>query len=70
MATWKELEAQGVKRCCAIFTSGKRCRCRTNGKGSWCDKHAAVIEPKVAQAMKAINAAAKDTVASCLEDET
>jgi hypothetical protein len=29
-----------------------------------------VIEPKVAQAMKAINAAAKDTVASCLEDET
>lgn len=68
MATWKELEAQGVKRCCAIFTSGKQCRCRTNGTSSWCDKHAAVIEPKVKDALSAINVAAKDTVQSCLED--
>lgn len=28
--TWKELEAEGVKRCCAMFKSGKRCARRAD----------------------------------------
>jgi hypothetical protein len=44
MTTWRELKAQGVKRCCARFTSDKQCRRRANAEGSWCDKHAAVIK--------------------------
>jgi len=40
--TWKELEAQGIKRCCAYFTSGKQCRRRASedtSEGFWCTKH-------------------------------
>ena len=37
--TWRELEAEGVKRCCATFTSGKRCRRRAAEDSSWCQKH-------------------------------
>lgn len=48
MATWKELEAQGVKRCCITYSNrrtGKhrRCRNRANAAGSWCDKHAPMM---------------------------
>lgn len=68
MTTWKELEAQGVKRCCAVFTSGKRCKARANHKGSWCDKHATIIEPKVQNALRAIRESANDSVTDCLED--
>jgi len=68
LVTWAELERQGVKRCCAMFTSGKRCRRRANAKGSWCDKHAAIIEPQVRQALKAIRDAKMETILSCLED--
>ena len=43
MAKWRDLEAQGVRRCCVIFKSGKQCRRRAGMKGdggsSWCDKH-------------------------------
>jgi hypothetical protein len=39
--TWKELKAEGVKRCCAMFTDGKQCRARAseNFGFSWCEKH-------------------------------
>jgi len=52
MATWKELEAQGIKRCCAMYenrTTGKtrQCRRRANAAGSWCDPCARKIEPLV-----------------------
>lgn len=47
MATWKELKAQGVIRCCAMFRNGKQCRRRAAEGSSWCDKHGPVIEAKV-----------------------
>jgi len=37
--TWDVLSAEGVKRCCAYFASGGRCRRRTDAQGSWCAKH-------------------------------
>lgn len=37
--TWKELEAEGIRRCCVIFRSGKRCRRRASDGSSWCSKH-------------------------------
>jgi hypothetical protein len=41
MATWAELERQGINRCCVMFSSGKRCRRRASEAfgSSWCDKH-------------------------------
>lgn len=44
--TWKELEAENVKRCCAIFKNGHRCRRRvTAPEASWCEKHGRIIKP-------------------------
>jgi hypothetical protein len=39
--SWAELERQGIKRCCVMFSSGKRCRRRASEDfgSSWCDKH-------------------------------
>ena len=39
--TWTELERQGVKRCCVMFSDGRRCRRRASEPfgSSWCDKH-------------------------------
>jgi hypothetical protein len=48
MATWKELEAQGVKRCCAVFTSGRQCRRRAAEKSGFCAKHGPQIERMLA----------------------
>lgn len=68
MARWKELEAEGVKRCCAQFTRGGQCRRRAvqNPDGSWdsfCVKHGPMIDrmlaPHVA-ALKASGFMAKD----------
>lgn len=43
--TWRELEAEGVKRCCAVFNNGKRCRRRVSEPfDSWCSKHGPVIK--------------------------
>jgi len=48
--TWAELERQGIKRCCVIFSSGKRCRCRAvesmpgPSGGDWCAKHAPIMK--------------------------
>lgn len=41
--TWRELEAEGVKRCCAMFNNGKQCRRRAVRDG-WCGKHGPVME--------------------------
>lgn len=47
--TWKELKAEGVKRCCAVFTSGKVCRRRAainalgNPASGFCSKHGKII---------------------------
>jgi len=52
--TWKELEAEGVKRCCAMFVSGKRCRRRTHdNKVGFCAKHKAIIDKAEAEYDKA-----------------
>ena len=60
--TWGELEAEGVRRCCAIFTSGKRCRRRAveqfsssgPGGGQWCSKHGPLMKEQTDFALKAI----------------
>ena len=38
MATWKELKAQGIKRCCGTYSSGKQCRKREY-KNGFCRTH-------------------------------
>jgi hypothetical protein len=54
--TWRELEEQGVKRCCGIFTNGMRCRKRAVEKFefSWCDKHGPIIKAETDFALKTI----------------
>ena len=44
--TWRELEAEGVKRCCAMFNDGTRCRRRAvvEWNHDWCAKHGPIIE--------------------------
>ena len=37
--TWRELKAEGVKRCCATFTNGKRCRRRSVNDEYYCERH-------------------------------
>ncbi len=46
---WKDLEAEGIKRCCVYLTSrstGKTRRCarRAVEDSSWCDKHKPVMD--------------------------
>jgi hypothetical protein len=43
MKTWRELKAEGVKRCNAMFKDGRQCRRRANADGSWCGKHAPIM---------------------------
>jgi len=60
MKTWRELEAEGVRRCGAMFTNGKRCRRRAVeafGFG-WCAKHGPIIQAYTDHANRAIRAAA------------
>jgi hypothetical protein len=63
MTTWRELEAQGVKRCCAYFVGGRRCRRRAAEEfmcdpgpsgGYWCRKCGPAIGRATAQALKAM----------------
>jgi hypothetical protein len=44
--TWKELKAEGVRRCCAMYVSGAQCRRRASEafEAAWCDKHGPIIE--------------------------
>ena len=44
--TWKELEAEGVKRCCACFKGGGQCRRRAVKEYDfdWCAKHGPFME--------------------------
>ena len=60
-ATWKELNAQGVKRCCAMFTNGTRCRRRASDafEFEWCNRHGPVIKVHTDYANKAMAAQAK-----------
>lgn len=48
MSTWKELEAQGVARCCASLrsrTTGRSYRCRRRAvDGSWCSRHKGTMD--------------------------
>ena len=54
MAKWKDLEAQGVKRCGAYFTGGKQCRYRADEAGNWCAKHRPIFDANDAATEKAI----------------
>ena len=38
---WKELKAEGVSRCCAMFISGRQCARRSADQklGGFCKKH-------------------------------
>ena len=70
-ATWKELKAQGIARCCAVFTNGKQCRRRAAADGSdwagFCTKHGATISGVVAYHEQAI--AAADAKADRTDDQ-
>ena len=46
MALWIDLEKQGIKRCCVMYSSGKQCRRRASKafNSSWCDKHGPEME--------------------------
>ena len=61
MTTWKELEAQGVKRCCAMFTSGKQCRRRASEafEASWCEKHGPVMKAHTAHHLEVVEGMSK-----------
>jgi hypothetical protein len=56
--SWAVLTAQGVKRCCATFTNGKRCRRRASEafEFSWCDIHGPAIKRHTDYANAAIAA--------------
>jgi hypothetical protein len=53
MKTWRELEAEGVKRCCVMFKDGHRCRRRAVVDG-WCAKHGPIMEQITAEHMKLV----------------
>jgi hypothetical protein len=52
---WSELKKQGIDRCCAMFTSGKRCRRRVadqtapweDQRRTFCERHAPVMAAAV-----------------------
>jgi len=54
--TWKQLEAEGVRRCCVMFASGKRCRRRASAafEGSWCAKHGPLMKAEIAKHMRIV----------------
>lgn len=54
--TWRELKAEGVKRCHGIFTDGTQCRRRASAQFefSWCDKHGPIIKAHTDFALRAI----------------
>lgn len=51
--TWKELEASGVQRCCAMFVGGGRCKRRAVAN-HFCAKHGPIIEKATSEHMDAI----------------
>jgi hypothetical protein len=46
---WAELKQQGVRRCCACFKSGGRCRRRAEEGTYYCKKHGPVIDAAIRQ---------------------
>jgi hypothetical protein len=52
--TWKQLEAEGVKRCCVMFRDGTQCRRRVlpGTYDSWCLKHGPTMEAILKSARK------------------
>jgi hypothetical protein len=61
MTTWKELEAQGVRRCSVHFKTGKQCRCRASEKfeWSWCEKHGPTMQAYTDYASRVLAAQAR-----------
>jgi hypothetical protein len=51
--TWKELKAEGITRCHAMFTNGKQCRRRAIDGKSWCKNHIGIFK-----ALREVNEAA------------
>ena len=53
---WGELESQGVRRCCAMFKDGTRCRARSveQFEWSWCAKHGQLMKAAIDQAYAAM----------------
>jgi hypothetical protein len=70
-ATWGELQAQGVKRCCAMFKSGKRCRARavSEFENAWCAKHGPIIKIHTDFALKAIREECEPRCTECDEGD-
>jgi hypothetical protein len=63
---WRELEAEGVRRCCAVFTNGKRCRRRAAGpEAAWCEQHGPIMEGHKQQALKAMRCDSAEEADEC-----
>jgi hypothetical protein len=54
MTTWRELKAQGVHRCNAMFKDGTQCRRRAlpEWNNSWCAKHGPIMKAHADHAIK------------------
>lgn len=72
--TWKQLEAEGVRRCCVHFNSGARCRARavrdSRGLYSWCAKHGPVMDATFKRHMEVVQRdAQRDDADPCDADD-
>ena len=72
--TWKELEAEGVARCCACLTNRKtgksrQCRRRAAEGSDWCDKHKGIMDQVDALNRAAIEAERASQERDPLEDD-
>lgn len=54
---WRELEAEGVKRCCVTFTDGRRCRRRAAEGSSWCERHRRYMDKEIAKHVRVLREA-------------
>lgn len=59
--TWKDLKAQGVTRCCAMYRGGAQCRHRATvgdrpGEKAvyWCSKHGSTFQAVIAKAVETL----------------
>lgn len=61
MITWKELKAQGVRRCSVMFKDGTQCRRRAVAEHdySWCAKHGPTMDAVTAETIRIIKAEAR-----------
>jgi hypothetical protein len=60
VAKWSELEAAGIRRCCAVFTSGRQCARRVSADAGGTDTAFCVKHESVRHFIDRVNRAAID----------